>query len=78
MAFLQVWWRASRIRGGLGSAGFRKSPHSNTADLCYRRYEESVYAGFTGSSGTDIPPEIKRRLVELRGLAKMQQPDLQK
>ena len=47
----------------------RQSPHSEIAGQCYRRYEESVYFGYTGSGGTHLPFEVERELHELRELA---------
>ncbi|MBC7385133.1 MAG: hypothetical protein H7301_03095 [Cryobacterium sp.] len=38
------------------------SPYTEISKDCYRRYEESVYLGYTGSGGTYIPPEIRARL----------------
>jgi len=43
-------------------ACIKKVPHSNTSELCYKRYEESVFAGYTGSGGTDLPEDVKSRL----------------
>lgn len=51
-------------------ACIRHSPHSDVANRCFRRYEENVYFGFSGSSGTAIPEDIASRLKELRALAK--------
>ena len=46
----------------------RRDPHSVTARSCLLRYEEAVYAGFTGSGGTDIPADIALKLDGLRKL----------
>lgn len=43
-------------------ACIRKAPHTPVAEDCYRRLEQSVYQGFTGSAGTDIPLDLRRRL----------------
>lgn len=48
----------------------RKVPHTETAELCYRRYEQSTYEGYTGSSGTHIPDEMKQKLESLEALAR--------
>lgn len=40
----------------------RTAPHSEIAQQCYRRYEESVLLGFTGSAGTNLPDDIRRQL----------------
>lgn len=45
-------------------------PASPFAKKCYQQYEESIEFGYSGSSGTDIPPSEKRELVRLRGLLK--------
>lgn len=43
-------------------ACIRKAPHTPVAEDCYRRLEQSVYQGYTGSAGTDIPLDLRRRL----------------
>ena len=50
-------------------ACIQHSPHTEIARTCYRRYEQSIYAGFTGSSGTHLPEDIKQKLLELWSLA---------
>ena len=50
-------------------ACIRKVPHTPTAALCYRRYEQSTYFGYTGSAGTSLPEDIKLNLSELQELA---------
>ncbi len=47
----------------------REVPHTPRSDLCYRKLERSVIAGYTGSSGTRIPEEVRKRLFELWGQA---------
>lgn len=47
----------------------RKVPHSEWSAKCYHRFEESVYFGFTGSSGVQIPVEAMKKLQELKSLA---------
>ena len=47
----------------------REVPHTPIADACYRRYEQSVFFGYTGSAGTDIPGDVRERLIELKSLA---------
>jgi hypothetical protein len=47
----------------------RSAPHSSLAQTCYRRYEQSIYDGFTGSAGTDIPDDIEDKLQTLEALA---------
>lgn len=53
----------------------RTSPHTELARACYRRYEESVYFGYTGSGGTFIPSDVRARLNELELLAAPPVPD---
>lgn len=48
----------------------REVPHSKLAMSCYQRYEQSVYIGYTGSAGTNIPDEVQVLLAELKQLAK--------
>lgn len=50
-------------------ACIRQVPHSSTAQTCYRHYEQSMYFGFTGSSGTHLPQKIKQKLLELWSVA---------
>jgi hypothetical protein len=47
----------------------RQVPHTPRSDLCYRKLERSVVAGYTGSSGTRIPESVRLRLLELWGMA---------
>lgn len=48
----------------------RISPRTNISWKCYKKYEESVFFGFSGSSGLSIPEEVQNKLNELRVLAK--------
>jgi TolA-binding protein len=50
-------------------ACIQRSPHSEMAQRCFRRYERSVHEGFSGSGGTHIPGEVLGRLRELEALA---------
>lgn len=45
----------------------QKYSASPFAKKCYNLYESNVEYGYTGSAGTDIPPEEKRELARLRG-----------
>ncbi len=47
----------------------RKVPHTALAEVCYQRYEKSVYLGYTGSSGTHLPPEVRKHLSNLQKLS---------
>ena len=50
-------------------ACIRRSPHTPLAESCYRRFEENIYYGYTGSAGTEIPEEVEDQLKQLRILA---------
>jgi hypothetical protein len=52
----------------------RRSPHTPLAENCYAKYEEAIFDGFTGSSGTNIPRDVQDRLKQLESLA--QTPEL--
>ncbi|MBC7691805.1 MAG: hypothetical protein H7222_08540 [Methylotenera sp.] len=47
----------------------KRAPHTPVAETCYKRYEESVYLGYTGSAGTSIPHSVQEQLKALRELA---------
>jgi hypothetical protein len=47
----------------------RTQPHSKQAELCFKRLKESITIGYSGSSGTQIPPDVKRRLDSLENRA---------
>lgn len=50
-------------------ACIRQAPHTETARTCYRQYERSMFFGYTGSAGTDLPQEIQDKLLELWSIA---------
>jgi hypothetical protein len=50
-------------------ACIRRSPHQAIAVDCYRRYEQSVFFGYTGSLGTSLPDDVGMKLKELKKLA---------
>jgi len=50
-------------------ACIQRTPHTPTAELCYKRLESSIYLGYTGSSGTTIPTPILEKLSQLKKLA---------
>jgi hypothetical protein len=50
-------------------ACIHKAPHSELAERCYGRYENSVTLGYTGSRGTVIPGLVKRQLLEIKDQA---------
>ncbi len=47
----------------------RKFPGTATARGCFRRYEESVYSGYTGSGGVSLPADVSQELTDLRKLS---------
>lgn len=50
-------------------ACIRKSPNTQIAESCYDKYEQSVFFGYSGSSGLSLPKEAKKHLKELKKLA---------
>jgi tetratricopeptide (TPR) repeat protein len=51
-------------------ACIKQAPHSEVSRNCFNNLEESVYAGYTGSAGTDLPPELEFKLQELEKLSR--------
>ena len=47
----------------------RTLPHSSQASTCFERLNDSVTLGYSGSSGTQIPADVRRRLSALKALA---------
>lgn len=47
-------------------ACIRNSPHSELSSQCFSRLEQSIYFGYSGSSGVRLPSEIKSNLDQLR------------
>jgi hypothetical protein len=47
-----------------------RAPHTEKARVCFRNYEESVYAGYTGSGGTFLPARVQERIDSLAELSK--------
>lgn len=50
-------------------ACIRASPRSPEAKECFSRFEDSVTMGYTGSAGTHVPTEVKKKISELKKLA---------
>lgn len=46
----------------------RRDPKTEIARTCFERYEQSLYAGYSGSSGTHLPQDVRDRLAALRKL----------
>jgi len=47
----------------------RKAPHTEWSSRCYKKLEESVQLGYTGSAGTSVPADVRRKLDDLKALA---------
>lgn len=47
----------------------RTSPKTTISKKCYKKYEESILFGFSGSAGLSIPDDVQNKLSELRILA---------
>jgi len=43
-----------------------KVPHSSWSQKCYRRLEQSIYMGYTGSSGMSLPSDVRKHLDDLQ------------
>lgn len=52
----------------------RKSPGSKQAERCFDRLNDSVTLGYSGSAGTMIPADVRKRLEALRALASSEIP----
>lgn len=46
-----------------------RSPHTEKAQQCFRQYEQSVYRGYTGTGGTQLPADVREKLKELGQLS---------
>jgi tetratricopeptide (TPR) repeat protein len=50
-------------------ACIRKSPYTEIAQTCFTKYEQSIFFGYSGSSGVSLPWDVKKNLKELKKLA---------
>lgn len=50
-------------------ACIHRAPHTETAASCFGRLEESILLGYTGSSGTNLPPSAEKKLSMLRKMS---------
>jgi tetratricopeptide (TPR) repeat protein len=50
-------------------ACIRKAPNTEIAQTCYTRYEQSIFFGYSGSSGLSLPYDVKKTLKELKKLS---------
>ncbi len=51
-------------------ACIHRSPHTRLARQCFARYQESIYAGFSGSAGLSLPLEVEESLKALDALSR--------
>lgn len=54
-------------------ACLHKDPKSKMGESCYNRLEASLYMGYSGSAGTNLPPEERERLKKLKDEMKQRQ-----
>lgn len=47
----------------------RELPKSQLAKACYSRYEQDIIVGYSGSAGTFIPTDERKKLTMLKELA---------
>lgn len=52
-------------------ACIRNSPHTAIAETCYRRYEQSMLFGYSGTAGTFLPDEVQELMQELRMISQI-------
>jgi tetratricopeptide (TPR) repeat protein len=50
-------------------ACIRKAPNTEIAQTCFTRYEQSIFFGYSGSSGISLPYDVKKNLKELKKLS---------
>ena len=50
-------------------ACIRKAPRTPVASQCFKQYEESMFIGYSGSGGVSIPSDVRKKIMELDGLA---------
>lgn len=51
-------------------------PHTELAEKCYKELEESIIFGYSGSSGTHVPPELQFHLKQLKNKAQKSKEEL--
>ena len=49
-----------------------KAPETSWAKICLSKYSDSIIMGYSGSSGTNIPKDVKGHLESLRNIIKSQ------
>jgi tetratricopeptide (TPR) repeat protein len=47
----------------------RTEPHSEIGQKCFAKYQESLISGFSGTGGLFLPPDMQKKMNELRALA---------
>jgi hypothetical protein len=60
-----IWDLADEYLG----ACIQENPHSKVAERCFEKYKTSMVLGYSGSSGTHIPPSVRQHLQRLQELA---------
>ena len=61
--------RVSSLHELYYEACVRRAPHTTTSAECFRRFEESIYFGYSGSGGVSLPDDVRKNLAELRDLS---------
>lgn len=51
------------------AACIRKRPHTTTSARCFEHYEAATWREFAGTATVTLPPDVEKRLAELRKLA---------
>lgn len=71
LSFCESRWEKG-LQDSLPEAYLKKCildfPKSKVAPLCYKEYNDLMTFGFTGSAGTNIPPEVEKELKIMRDL----------
>jgi hypothetical protein len=62
-------YRLGEIQDIYYEACVRENPHTPLSSACFHRYQESVYFGYTGSSGLHLPQDERAKLTELERLS---------
>ena len=46
----------------------RKAPKTKWAQICYKKFTDSVTLDYSGTAGIKIPPEIKKQMGDLKNV----------
>lgn len=55
-------------------ACIEENPHSNNGERCFSLYNDSIVAGYTGSSGTHLPTAVKDHLSHMKSISQKNTP----